>query len=119
MPRVVPMTHEYQPNKEELASVIVCDMNGLVQTFAAGASTIFQWRPEEVVGKMGVAAFHVPENVPTLVPRLLQTAVEKGKFEEQVTLVRKDGSRFEGILTVRPKFKEGHQVGFMGFTRPL
>jgi PAS domain S-box-containing protein len=94
-------------------------MNGLVQTFAAGASKIFQWRADEVVGKKSVASFHLPENVPTLVPRLLKTAVEAGKFEEKVTLVRKDGSRFEGILTVRPKFKDGQQVGFMGFTRPL
>lgn len=113
------MTAEYQPTHAELASVIVCDMNGLVQTFAAGASEIFQYKPEEVVGKLSVAAFHVPENVATLVPRLLRTAVETGKFEEKVTLVRKDGSRFQGILTVRPKFKEGKQVGFMGFTRPL
>jgi PAS domain S-box-containing protein len=115
----IPMPHEYEPTHEELASVIVCDMNGIVQTYAAGASQIFQWKPEEVIGKMSVASFHLPENVPTLVPRLLQTAVEKGKFEEKVTLQRKDGSRFEGILTVRPKFKDGSQVGFMGFTRPL
>ena len=116
---MVDMAVEYEPNKEELASVIVCDMNGMVQTYAAGASAIFQWRPEEVVGKMSVAAFHEPEKVATLVPRLLKTAVETGKFEEKVTLVRKDGSRFQGVLTVRPKFKDGTQVGFMGFTRPL
>lgn len=116
---MVLMTVEYEPNKEELASVIVCDMDGIVQTYAAGASEIFQWRPEEVVGKMSVAAFHEPEKVATLVPRLLKTAVVKGKFEEKVTLVRKDGSRFQGVLTVRPKFKDGKQIGFMGFTRPL
>ncbi len=99
--------------------MIVCDMNGLVQTYAAGASALFQWRADEVVGQMSVAAFHEPDKVATLVPRLLKTAVETGKFEEKVTLVRKDGSRFKGILTVRPKFKDGKQVGFMGFTRPL
>jgi PAS domain S-box-containing protein len=113
------MTKEYVPNKEEQASVIVCDMNGVVQTYAAGAAKIFQWKPEEVVGKMSVASFHVPEKVAELVPRLLKTAVETGKFEEKVTLVRKDGSRFQGVLTVRPKFVEGKQVGFMGFTKPL
>lgn len=111
------MPLEYEPNKEELASVIVCDMQGLVQTYAAGASDFFQWKPDEVVGKLSVAAFHEPDKVATLVPRLLKTAVETGKFEEEVTLVRKDGSRFRGILTVRPKFKDGKQVGFMGFTR--
>jgi PAS domain S-box-containing protein len=113
------MAIEYQPSKEELASVIVCDISGIVQTYAAGAATMFQWGPEEVVGRLSVAAFHDPDKVATIVPRLLQTAVEKGKFEEEVTLVRKDGSRFQGILTVRPKFKDGKQVGFMGFTRPL
>jgi PAS domain S-box-containing protein len=113
------MPEEYQPSAEELASVIVCDMNGMVQTFAAGASQIFQYESDEVVGKLSVAAFHVPERVVELVPRLLKTAVETGKFEEEVTLVRKDGSRFQGILTVRPKFQDGEQVGYMGFTRPL
>ncbi|HEX9710503.1 MAG TPA: PAS domain-containing protein [Candidatus Thermoplasmatota archaeon] len=113
------MSPEYQPTAEELASVIVCDMNGIVQTYSAGASKIFQYPPEEVVGKMSVAQFHVPERVAELVPRLLSTAVQTGKFEEEVTLVRKDGSRFQGMLTVRPKFKDGTQVGFMGFTKPL
>ncbi len=113
------MPDDYKPTEQELASVIVCDMNGTVTTFAAGASKIFQYAPEEVVGKMSVAQFHVPERVAELVPRLLATAVEKGKFEEEVTLVRKDSSRFQGVLTVRPKFKDGKQVGFMGFTRPL
>lgn len=113
------MPQEYQPTEEELASVIVCDNNGIVQTYSDGALKIFQYARDEVVGKMSVAAFHVPERVAELVPRLLATAVEKGKFEEEVTLVRKDGSQFQGMLTVRPKFKDGQQVGFMGFTRPL
>jgi PAS domain S-box-containing protein len=113
------MPHDYQPTAEELASVIVCDMNGTVQTYSAGAAKIFQYRPEEVLGKMSVAQFHVPERVAELVPRLLATAVQTGKFEEEVTLVRKDGSRFQGRLTVRPKYKDGAQVGFMGFTKPL
>lgn len=113
------MPEAYEPTPQELASVIVCDMNGTVTTFAAGASKIFQYAPDEVVGKLSVAAFHVPERVAELVPRLLATAVQTGKFEEEVTLVRKDGSQFQGVLTVRPKFKDGQQVGFMGFTRPL
>jgi len=39
--------------------------------------------------------------------------------QEEVTLVKKDGSRFKAILTVRPMLREGKQVGFMGYTRPL
>ncbi len=100
-------------------SVITCDMTGTVTQYAADAADLFGWTPDEVIGKMSVAAFHVPESVATLVPRLLKTAVEAGKFEEEVTLVRKDGARFPAVLTVRPMFRDGTQVGYMGRTRPL
>ena len=68
---------------------------------------------------MSVAQFHVPERVPELVPRLLKTAVETGKFEEEVTLVRKDGTQFPARLTVRPQYREGDHVGYMGMTERL
>jgi 1,4-dihydroxy-2-naphthoate octaprenyltransferase len=100
-------------------SVITCDMQGTVQEYAADAAALFGWSEDEVVGKMSVAAFHLPKNVPTLVPRLLREAVERGKFEEEVVLMRKDGSTFRAVLTVRPMVRDGKQVGFMGMTRPL
>lgn len=101
------------------ASVITCDMNGVVQEYAADAAQLFGWSPAEVLGKMSVAMFHPPKNVPTLVPRLLREAVEKGKFEEEVDLMRKDASTFRARLTVRPMFRDGKQVGYMGLTHPL
>ncbi len=104
---------------QEKTSVITCDMQGTVQEYAADAAALFGWTQDEVIGKMSVAMFHVPKNVPTLVPRLLREAVEKGKFEEEVTLMRKDSSTFRAVLTVRPMLREGKQVGFMGMTRPL
>src|SRR5437867_2755788 len=100
-------------------SVITCDMQGTVTQYAADAADLFGWTPDEVIGKMSVASFHLPENVPTLVPRLLREAVENGKFEEQVTLRRKDGDVFRARLTVRPVYRDGKQVGFMGMTHPL
>jgi PAS domain S-box-containing protein len=113
-------SHTPQPSKDEdPASVITCDMTGLVNQYAGGAQQIFQYTSTEVVGKMSVAQFHPAENVPTLVPRLLKTAVDTGRFQEEVTLVKKDGTRFKAVLTVRPMFREGTQVGFMGYTRPL
>src|SRR3989454_249848 len=104
---------------ESRTSVITCDTQGIVQEYAADAADLFGWTQDEVIGKMSVAMFHVPKNVPTLVPRLLREAVEKGKFEEEVTLMRKDGSTFRAILTVRPIVREGQHLGFMGMTHPL
>ena len=103
----------------EASSGIACDNTGLVTSFGLGAAKLFGWKPEEVVGKQSVVIFHEPRAVATLVPRLLKTAAETGKFEEEVTLVRKDGSRFVGLLTVRPLLKRGEIVGYMGLTRHL
>src|SRR2546430_12715202 len=94
-------------------------MNGTVQQYSADAEALFDWTAQEVIGKMSVAWFHVPKNVATLVRRLLREAIEKGKFEEEVTLVRRYGSTFRAVLTVRPIVREGRNVGFMGMTRPL
>src|SRR3989304_5528570 len=99
-------------------SVIRCDMNGTVEQYAADAEQLFGWTRDEVIGKMNVGMFHVPRNVPTLVPRLLREASVNGKFEEEVTLMRKDGSTFQAILAVYPVIRDGKQVGFMGRTRP-
>ena len=104
---------------EAKTSVIACDMQGIVQEYAADAADLFGWTQDEVIGKMSVATFHLPENVPTLVPRLLREAVEKGKFEEEVVLRRKDGATFRARLTVRPMLRDGKQIGFMGMTHPL
>jgi PAS domain S-box-containing protein len=104
---------------EAKTSVITCDMQGTVREYAADAAELFGWTQDEVIGKMNVATFHLPENVPTLVPRLLREAVEKGMFEEEVVLRRKDGAVFRARLTVRPMFEGTRQVGFMGMTHPL
>jgi len=104
---------------EAKTSIITCDMKGTVQQYAADAADLFGWTQDEVIGKLSVATFHLPENVPTLVPRLLREAVEKGKFEEEVVLRRKDGATFRARLTVRPIIENGTQIGFMGMTHPL
>jgi len=103
----------------ESSSGIACDNAGLVTSFGLGAAKLFGWKPGEVVGKQNVAIFHEPRAVAALVPRLLRTAAETGKFEEEVTLVRKNGSKFVGLLTVRPLLKRGEVVGYMGLTRHL
>lgn len=100
-------------------SGIACDNTGMITSYGIGAEKLFGWSATEVVGKERVTLFHLPEAVQTLVPRLLRTAAETGKFEEEVTLVRKDGSKFLGLLTVRP-IKKGNEItGYMGLTRPI
>ena len=108
-----------EETKSETLSGIACDNTGLITSYGIGALQLFGWTPEELVGKQYVTVFHEPEAVATLVPRLLKTAAETGIFEEEVTLVRKNGTKFRGMLRVRP-LKRGDQiVGYMGLTKPL
>jgi PAS domain S-box-containing protein len=100
-------------------SGIACDLKGLVTSYGVGAQQLFGWTESEVVGKQNVVIFHEPAAVQTLVPRLLKTAAETGKFEEEVTLVRKDGTRFRGLLTVRPLKKGNEITGYMGITNHI
>ena len=108
-------------NAEEMMkdpSVITCDLQGKITHYKAAAETLFLWKPEEVEGRQSVAIFHPPDVVATLVPRLLKTAVDQGIFQEEVNLVRKDGTRFPAELTVRPMFdKGGAHIGYMGITK--
>ena len=102
----------------QATSVITCDLQGTVTKFTNGAQRLFGYAPDEVVGKQSVAIFHKPENLP-LVPELLKTAVDKGIWESELELVRKGGQLFRANLAVRPMFRDGQLVGYMGITRPL
>ena len=98
-------------------SGIACDSKGMITSYGIGAQQLFGWTADEVVGKQSVVIFHEPDAVQTLFPRLLKPAAETGKFEEEVTLVRKDGRKFRGLLTVRPLKKENEITGYMGLTK--
>lgn len=94
-------------------------MKGIVTSYGIGAQQLFGWTEDEVVGKQSVVIFHEPQAAETLAPRLLKTAAETGKFEEEVTLVRRDGTKFRGLLTVRPLKKENEITGYMGITKHI
>lgn len=101
----------------ETASGIVADLNGNVVSYGRGAEKIFGYMEEEVIGK-SVAIFH-PERNWGMLPRLFEQAMQ-GEFNEELTLVRKDGSEFSARLVVRPvKDENGKITGLIGLTKEL
>ena len=101
----------------ETASGIVADLNGNVVSYGRGAEKIFGYREEEVLGK-SVAIFH-PERNWNMLPRLVEQAMQ-GEFNEELTLVRKNGEEFPARLIVRPvKDDSGNITGLVGLTRDL
>jgi len=104
-----------KPNTFTIAS----DLDGVVVRYPAGAARMLLWTPQEVIGKLPVGALHPSEKRETLLPRLIKAALKDGTVEERVTLVRKDGSRFEAMLTVRPRMQDGAHIGFERILRPV
>jgi len=115
-------TPRLQPHKAPV-STITCDMEGRIETFSAGAQQIFQYTPDEVVGKKRVSLFSPGEVVLGHVPGWLKEASTKGSFETDTVFIRKDGSRFAAHIRITPTFHGGHtsgqQVGFCGTTTVL
>ena len=75
-----------------IKSVITCDLDGKVETFSDGASDLFGYSQEEVVGKMRVSDFSDGQVVLGHVINWLDEAVKKGKWEGETAFLKKDGS---------------------------
>jgi PAS domain S-box-containing protein len=104
---------------DETISGIMADLDGNIVGYGKGAEKIFGYTEEEVKGKP-VAIFHPEEARETVLPRLFKEAMEKGIFEEEVTLVRKNGEEFPARLKVTPvKDENGKITGLVGITTDL
>ena len=114
------MTHDTRSEgSDDTVSGMTCNLEGTITHYGSGAEKLFGWSADEVIGKQKVTIFHKPELIATLVPRLLQTAAETGKFEEEVTLVTKGGQEFKAVLTVKPLKEDGKITGYVGMAREV
>jgi 1,4-dihydroxy-2-naphthoate octaprenyltransferase len=103
----------------EVKSVITCDLEGRIETFNKGASEIFGYGADEVVGKKRVSLFSPGLTVLEHVPAWLKAAVDHGVYEGKTVFVRKDGASFPAQIKITPTFKQGKQIGYCGVSVPL
>jgi 1,4-dihydroxy-2-naphthoate octaprenyltransferase len=100
-------------------STITCDMEGIIETYNEGARTLFQYAPEEVIGKKRVSIFSPGWVVLQNVNMWLKRARENGEYQTRTQFIRKDGSRFNAHIRITPTFKEEKQIGYCGVTTPI
>ena len=79
--------------------ITVCNERGLITSYTPGAAKILGWDREEVVGKMNVQQFYPPGS-DTVFESIHEALHQKGGFESEVTLVRKNGETFPALLTI-------------------
>lgn len=81
--------------------IITCDDNGRITSYSSGGARMLGWQPEEVVAKKRIEVFRSPDH-PMTVESLLRTVRDRGHFEDEVPLVRKNGRHIAALLTVTP-----------------
>lgn len=109
-------SEQKQLQRESSKSVIVADMDGNVVAFNPGAANVFGYSETEMIGKH-VRVFHPPQNFARILPELFRTALQKGKYDAIIPLVRKSGEEFPGhIVVTQVRDDKKNIVGLMGVT---
>jgi len=102
-----------------MKSVIICDMEGIIQNLNKAAEKMFGYSNSELVGKKRVSIFSPGEIVLQNVFGWLKKANKEGSFQTKTNFLKKDGTLINAKITVTPNFSNGKnnpQTGYCGIT---
>ncbi len=105
-----------------MKSVIICDMEGVIQEMNSGALDMFGYSKDDLIGKKRVSIFSPGEIVIQNVLGWLEEANKHGKSIVKTNFVRKDGSYFNAEIIITPNFADGKdkpQTGYCGITKEI
>jgi PAS domain S-box-containing protein len=119
---ILPQATLFQRLVEEISdyAIYLISVTGHVNSWNAGAQRFKGYTVEEIIGQH-FSRFYTDEDRAIDKPKkALQTALEKGKFEDEGWRVRKDGSRFWAHVVIDPVRDEaGELIGFAKITRDV
>ena len=105
-----------------MKSVIICDMEGVIQEMNQGALSLFGYKKDELIGKKRVSIFSPGEIVIQNVLGWLNKANKYGKTTVRTKFLKKDGSEFNAEIVITPNFANGKdkdQTGYCGITKEI
>ena len=121
--------HDHQESERELHSlvetiadyaIIKLDKRGYIKTWNMGAQRIKGYSSDEIIGKHFSIFYPADDIASGRTNRILQEAVDTGKFEDEGLRVRKNGSLFYASVVIRPIFaRDGSLEGFSKVTRDI
>lgn len=102
-------------------SIIAEDLQGNILAFNEGASLIYGYKPEEMIGIANVRILHTDEDVKSgKVDFILEAAHKTGRYEGEVMRKRKDGEVFPVHVTFTLRRDEmGHPIGFVVISKDI
>ena len=83
-----------------MKSVIICDMEGVIQEINKGALELFGYNKDELIGKKRVSIFSPGEIVIQNVLGWLETTNKQGKSVVKTNFLRKDGTQFNAEILI-------------------
>ncbi len=101
-------------------AIFMLDAAGHVTNWNLGAQRIMGYRPEEIIGRQ-FSLFYTNEAQRDGLPdHALNVAARRGKFEDEVLQVRKDGTRFWASIVINAIHDHtGKLVAFAKITRDI
>jgi 1,4-dihydroxy-2-naphthoate octaprenyltransferase len=96
-------------------SVILCDMEGVIESINDPAEKIFGYDKEELIGKKRVSIFSPGEIVLQNVGMWLKEAREKGEYITKTQFVKKNGESFSAKIRITPTYANGKDAGQTGY----
>jgi len=101
-------------------AIIMLDPRGTVQSWSTGAEALHGYTAEEILGQASARFFPSEDAAAQRPARLLENAAREGRAEDEGWLLRKDGSRFWGNVTVSViRGEAGAHLGFAQVTQDL
>ncbi len=105
-----------------MKSVIICDMEGVIETINPDGVKLFGYTKEELVGKKRVSLFSAGEIVIQNVGMWLSKANKTGQYSTKTYFINKNGKKFNAQIKITPTFANGKnnpQTGYCGITVPI
>ena len=105
-----------------MKSVIICDMEGVIQEMNKGALDMFGYSKNDLIGLKRVSIFSEADIVIQNVLGWLDEANKKGKSIVKTRFKRKDGSLFNAEILITPNYADGkdkEQTGYCGITKEI
>jgi PAS domain S-box-containing protein len=101
-------------------AIIMLDPNGFVESWNIGATRLTGYLAEEIMG-LHHATWFTPEDRERKLPvRILQSALNHGRHEEEGWRMRKDGARYwASVMTHKLQDSTGQHLGFVKVIRDV
>jgi PAS domain S-box-containing protein len=96
-------------------SIIAKDLTGKILLWNEGARRLYGYEPDEVIGKVNSSILHAPQDIAAGVhERIMEAALEKGKWEGTLTRQRRNGEQFTARVVITPRRDlSGKPMGFL------